>query len=216
MFMKVKRFQFHMFSLSVNCYILIDEKNNAVIIDPGAYYPEEKEQLKNYIINERLNVEHVIITHLHFDHVCGLTYLYNEFGFKAEANVCDENWYEKVLVRSRKYGIEMPEEPILFKSRLKDGDTVTFGKTTLECIWVPGHSQDSLAYYQKESGCIFVGDVLLRGSIGRTDVEGGDIKTLYDSIVNRLFTFPDDTVLYTGHGESTTIGFEKSHIISLK
>jgi hydroxyacylglutathione hydrolase len=212
--MKIKMFQFNM--LPVNCYILVDDNKNAVIIDPGAYYPEEKAALKDYIINEQLNVEHVLVTHLHPDHMFGLSFLYQEFGLKAEANEADEALFNGMAKHGSLFGMTIDDGPVLLKNYLNNGDVVTFGKTELECIAVPGHSPGSLAFYQKEAGVLFSGDALFRASIGRTDFKGGNYASLHDSIIGRLFVLPDDTVVYPGHGEATTIGFEKENNLFLR
>jgi hydroxyacylglutathione hydrolase len=207
--MKIKRFEFNMFP--ENCYVLSDDEGHAVIIDPGCYYPEEDEMLKNYIIGEHLTVDHLLLTHLHPDHIFGTAFLYKEFGLKGEANQGDESWYENAPQHSRQFGIEMKEPPAPLLKYLDDGEMVTFGNTSLECILVPGHSPGSLVYYQKESDCIFSGDVLFRGSMGRADLAGGNFDMLHQAILDRLFVLPDNTVVYPGHGETTTIGDEKVH-----
>ena len=146
--MKIKRFEFNMFP--VNCYVLWDDTKEAVVIDPGCFYEEEKQALKKFILT-------------------------NELG---------------------KY--------------LHDGDSITFGHTTLEAIHVPGHSPGSLVYYCKEDNCMFSGDVLFQGSIGRADLTGGNFDELIEHICSRLFVLPNETVVYPGHGAPTTIGMEKA------
>lgn len=205
--MKIKKFEVNMFP--ENCYILSDENKHAVIIDPGCYYPEEKEALKDFIINEHLQIDHLLLTHLHPDHIFGTAFLYKEFGLKGEANQGDENWYKEAPQHSRQFGVSMEEEPAPLGNYLDDGEIVTFGNLQLQCILVPGHSPGSLVFYQKENSCVFSGDVIFRGSIGRADLEGGNFNQLHQSIIDRLFTLPDDTVIYPGHGANTTVGDEK-------
>ena len=179
--MKIKRFEFNMFP--VNCYVLWDDTKEAVVIDPGCFYEEEKQALKKFILTNELTVKHLLNTHLHLDHIFGNPFMLKEFGLSAEANKADEFWI---------------------------GDIITFGHTKLEAIHVPGHSPGSLVYYCKEENCMFSGDVLFQGSIGRADLSGGNFDELIDHICSRLFVLPNETVVYPGHGAPTTIGMEKA------
>ena len=206
--MKVKRFEFNMFP--VNCYVLSDETGEAVVIDPGCYYEEEKQALKAYIEANNLKVTHLLCTHLHTDHIFGTPFMLKTYGLKPEANQADEFWIEESPKQSRMFGIKLEENPIPVGTYLHDGDFVTFGTTKLECIHVPGHSPGSLVYYCADERCIFSGDVLFQGSIGRADLAGGNFDTLIDHICSRLFVLPNETVVYPGHGAPTTIGIEKA------
>ena len=206
--MKIKKFEFNMFP--VNCYVLWDDTNEAVIIDPGCYYDEERETLKNFISNKNLTIKHLLNTHLHLDHVFGNPFIEKTFGIKAEANPADEFWFEEMPKQSRMFGIKLPDTPVPLGKHLHDGDIITFGNTRLEAIHVPGHSPGSLVYYCANEHCIFSGDVLFQGSIGRADLTGGNFDELIEHICSRLFTLPNDTVVYPGHGAPTTIGIEKS------
>ncbi len=205
--MKIKRFEFNMFP--VNCYVLWDETQEAAIIDPGCYYDEEKQTLKKFILNNDLNVKHLLNTHLHLDHIFGNNFLKQEFGLEAQASRADEYWIEQAPGQSRMFGFPLPDPPAHITQYLNDGDVITFGKTRLEVIQVPGHSPGSLVFYNKEDNCMFSGDVLFRGSIGRADLKGGNFDMLIDHICRRLFVLPDETVVYPGHGDPTTIGMEK-------
>ncbi len=205
--MKIKRFEFNMFP--VNCYVLTDETKEAVVIDAGCFTEEEKQALKNFIIGEKLNVKHLLCTHLHLDHIFGNPFMLKEFGLKAEANQADEFWLEHAPQQSRMFGFELKEKPVPLGKYICDGDIIEFGNTALEAIHVPGHSPGSLVYYCKSEKCMFSGDVLFQGSIGRADLAGGNFDELHESICSRLFILPDETVIYPGHGAPTTIGIEK-------
>lgn len=111
--------------------------------------------------------------------------------------------------QSRSFGFKLPDDPIPLGKYLCDGDQITFGNTTIEAIHVPGHSPGSLVFYCKESNCMFAGDVLFQGSVGRADLTGGNFDELIDNICSRLFSLPNETVVYPGHGAATTIGIEK-------
>ncbi len=206
--MKIKTFEFNMFP--VNCYVIWDDTKEAAIIDPGCFYDEEKRKLKDFIIDKGLTVKHLLNTHLHLDHIFGNPFVLQEFGLSAEAHQADEFWIEEAPKQSRMFGFQLKEAPVPLGKYLHDGDLIQFGNTTLEAIHVPGHSPGSLVYYSKADSCLFSGDVLFQGSIGRADLAGGNFDELIDNICSRLFVLPNDTVVYPGHGAPTTIGAEKA------
>ena len=142
--MKIKRFEFNMFP--ENCYVLWDETNEAVVIDPGCFNDEEKQDLKNFITGNNLNVKHLLNTHLHLDHIFGNPFMLKEFGLKAEANKADEFLIDEAPKQSRMFGFHLAEAPVPLGKYLHDGDIITFGNTRLEAIHVPGHSPGSLVY----------------------------------------------------------------------
>lgn len=205
--MKIKRFEFNM--LPVNCYLVYDSTKEAAIIDPGCFYAEERDFLRDYIKSKGLTPKHLLCTHLHLDHVFGCKFIKDTYGLGIEANPADEYWLQQAPQQARTFGLTYPEihEPI--EQPLFDGDKVTFGDLELEAICVPGHSPGSLAFYSSEKKVLFSGDVLFQGSIGRADLQGGNFEELKEAICNRLFTLPDDVTVYPGHGPSTTIGYEK-------
>ena len=207
--MKIKKFEFNMFP--VNCYLLIDESGEAVVIDPGCFYEEEKQTLKKYIESHGLTLKHVLNTHLHLDHLFGNPFLYKEYGLKPEAGQQDEFWLAQASVQSRMFGFRYDEEQPPIGRYICDGDIIRFGNVELEAIHVPGHSPGSMVYYCKAENLMFSGDVLFQGSIGRADLAGGNFDELREHICSRLFVLPDDTKVYPGHGHSTTIGYEKSN-----
>lgn len=205
--MKIKRFEFNM--LPVNCYLVYDSTKEAAIIDPGCFYAEERDFLRDYIKSKGLTPKHLLCTHLHLDHVFGCKFIKDTYGLGIEANPADEYWLQQAPQQARTFGLTYPEihEPI--EKPLFDGDKVAFGDLELEAICVPGHSPGSLAFYSREKKVLFSGDVLFQGSIGRADLQGGNFEELKEAICNRLFTLPDDVTVYPGHGPSTTIGYEK-------
>ena len=149
-------------------------------------------------------------THLHLDHIFGNPFMLKEFGLKAEANQADEFWIDEAPKQSRMFGFQLQEAPVPLGTYLHDGDIVTFGNTELEAFHVPGHSPGSLVYYCAADHCMFSGDVLFQGSIGRADLAGGNFAELIEHICSRLFILPSETVVYPGHGAPTTIGTEKA------
>ncbi|WP_321332090.1 MBL fold metallo-hydrolase [uncultured Bacteroides sp.] len=206
--MKIKRFEFNMFP--VNCYVIWDDTKEATVIDAGCFYEEEKQALKNFLLTNELDVKHLLNTHLHLDHIFGNPFMLKEFGLQAEACQIDEFWLENAPKQSRMFGFELKEAPVPLGKYLHDGDKVAFGNITLECIHVPGHSPGSLVFYCKAENCMFSGDVLFQGSIGRADLAGGNFDELKEHICSRLFVLPNETIVYPGHGAPTTIGIEKA------
>lgn len=206
--MIVKRFTFNI--LNVNTYVLIGEKTNeAIVIDPGCQSAEERETFKDYIISNNLKIKRVIDTHLHFDHIYGQRFVEETFGVGAEAckkDITFLNHYQDLLVM---FNMPMDDEALPLKGYLVDGDVVEVGSIRLNVLQVPGHSPGGLAFYEEKEHCAFVGDTILEGGIGRTDMHRGNYDTLVKSIKEKLLPLPDDTMLYSGHGEPATLGHEK-------
>ena len=199
--------------IEVNCYLLWDGTGEAVLIDCGAWMPEERERIRLFVQSLGLTIRHYLNTHLHFDHIFGNAYVEETFGIKAEASDKDWNWAANIAERVARFGIRYEEEVPSLGRILKDGDTILFGNQTINVISVPGHSPGSLAYYIPEHKTLFTGDALFCQSIGRTDFPDSDHMELITAIREKLFTLPDDTTVYPGHGEKTTIGFEKKYNI---
>ncbi|MCA1741182.1 MAG: MBL fold metallo-hydrolase, partial [Bacteroidales bacterium] len=145
----------------------------------------------------------------HLDHIFGNGMFLKKYGLKTMACIKEEENRLNSQNHALLFGMEMEMPPII-GTYLNDRQIVSFGGVTLEAIYVPGHSAGSIAYYSKEEGCAFTGDALFAGGIGRTDLPGGDYEQLIESIKTRLLTLPDETVIYPGHGESSTIGNEKA------
>ena len=209
--MEIKTFEFN--PLGVNCYVLSDETGECVIIDASCYYPDENTLLINYILDKDLVVKHLLNTHLHFDHLFGVNTISSYFGLPMESHVGDEALLESVKDQMKLFGIpdnNNEYKPTIGKS-LREGDIITFGNQTLKILHIPGHSPGSIVFYNESNGCVFCGDVLFRGSIGRTDLIGGNFEELVDGIHTKLFTLPDATKVYPGHGPTTTIGYEKKN-----
>lgn len=207
--MEVKCLEFNF--LPVNTYVIWDETREAAVIDPGCFYPGENEQLTSFISSKGLTVRLLLNTHLHFDHVFGNNYVEQTYGVKARANDQDMPWIRSIGARLSVFGIEYKGEvnPILPENILHEGDTVTFGNTTLHVLQVPGHSPGSVVFWNKEQKAVFTGDVIFQGSYGRTDFPDGNHEALMTGIRTKILTMPSDTVLYTGHGPATTVGMEK-------
>ncbi len=202
--------------VEVNTYLVYDETGEAVIIDCGCLGQAEEKELAAFIESNRLTVKHILNTHLHLDHAFGNAFAANAFGLSPEGDIREETELPDLLQQAARFGISLERPSVPLGTLLKEGDTVTFGNQTLQCFSVPGHSPGSLAFYSKESHCVFTGDALFKGSIGRTDLWGGDFNILINGIRSKLLTLPDDTIVYPGHGPSTTIGEEKTHNMYLR
>ncbi len=206
--LKIKSFEFNMFP--VNCYVVWDDETlQAAVIDAGCYYKEEQQTLKKFITDNQLTVVHLLNTHLHLDHVFGNAFMLREFGLSTEASEKDAFLLPRIGEYCRMFGFPLNEDPPAMGKSLADGDKVQIGQQELKVIAVPGHSPGGLVFYSESQQCIFSGDVLFRGSIGRADLEGGNFEQLRDGVMSRLLVLPDETVVYPGHGSTTTIGYEK-------
>ena len=204
--MEIYKFVFS--PIDVNTYVLADKSGDCAIIDCGCYDSNENEELAGFIKNKNLHPALLLNTHCHLDHVCGNKFILERYNLKTFSSELDEMNRKNAVQHAMLFGltIENPPEPAGF---LTDNQVVTFGTTELEVRHVPGHSAGSLAFYSEKNDVVFTGDALFAGSIGRTDFPGGDFKTLIHSIRNKLFVLPPSTVVYSGHGNETTIEREK-------
>ena len=160
--------------------------------------------------DNRLKPVHLVNTHCHLDHVFGNKFIVDTFNLQTEASKEEEFNISNALNAANLYGIKM-DAPYPIKKYLKEGEKITFGFSELEILHVPGHTAGSLVFYNKNEKIAIVGDVLFNGSIGRTDLPGGDYDTLISQIKTKLFNLPEDVIVYPGHGPHTQIGIEKRH-----
>ena len=206
--MQIAIFQFALFG--INTYLVFDpDKKECAIIDPGMSTPEEEKAIENFIAEKGLTLTQIINTHLHIDHVAGVPFLKAKFRAPLLAHIGDEFLAQKIGMQVEAFGLNLDIDSIEISDYLKDGDKIKIGNGELEVIGVPGHSKGSVALYDPEGKYLISGDALFQGSIGRTDLPGGDYQELIASIKNRLLSLPDDTVVFPGHGPASTIGREK-------
>jgi|YNPMSStandDraft_1061717.scaffolds.fasta_scaffold00262_10 glyoxylase-like metal-dependent hydrolase (beta-lactamase superfamily II) len=195
--------------LFVNCYLIHDGKQ-AIIVDPSCYYENEQQQLKNFIVKHNLEIKHIIVTHFHFDHLMGAAYVTSTWNLPLSAHKdyvhLDGNF--DISTQSLFFGFKVKNPPIP-KILFNDGDSIFIGSYEIKVIHVPGHSLCSIALYNEESKMLITGDTLFEGGVGRTDLTGGNWQQLLESIRNKILILPDDTVIYPGHGETSTIKNEK-------
>jgi glyoxylase-like metal-dependent hydrolase (beta-lactamase superfamily II) len=202
----IKAFTFS--PISENTYVLYNNEGKAIIIDPGCYFPNEQETLKNFLTDNSLTPVYLLNTHCHLDHVFGNKWVHETYGLEPHLHPNEEAMLALAPVSGERWGLpfENYAGPLHF---LNDGDTLFLGNTEIQVILAPGHSPGSICFYIPSQGDLMGGDVLFRGSIGRTDLPGGDSETLLHSIREKLWVLPDETVVYSGHGIKTTIGYEK-------
>jgi len=193
-----------------NTYVLSDESGECVIIDPGMYDGQEQNAFVKTIKEAGLKPVLLLNTHCHIDHVFGNKFVFDNWGLKPQFHQGELFVLQSVPGYAPQMGLnyEMSPEPEVY---LQETGTVTFGNSTLELIFAPGHSPAHLCFYAEEDGFLIGGDVLFRNSIGRTDLPGGNHQQLLNNIREKLFVLPVDVVVYPGHGPSTTIGFEKQN-----
>lgn len=202
----IKQFTFS--PVQENTYILFNEEKECIIIDPGCYSSQERNQLKDYVVEHGLQPKYLLNTHCHLDHIFGNRFVATTFGLVLHIHPNEE----KVLSMGPTFGdmwglpFQNYEGDLVF---LKEGDTIQLGNDLLEILEAPGHSPGSICFYNSKQQFIIGGDVLFNGSIGRTDLPMGDFDTLINSIRTKLWPLPDEVVVYSGHGPTTTIGKEK-------
>lgn len=204
--LKVDQFIFNDFQ--ENTFVLSDSSKTCLVIDPGCYTSEEQNELKTHILEQGLKLEAIYNTHCHIDHVLGNQFLKD--AFQVELYIPADKREQEVLKLAEVWADSLglsayePAEPDGYI-----GHKISFGNTHLEVLEVPGHSPGHLAFYHPPSSICIGGDVLFRESIGRTDLPYGDHNTLIKSIKEVMFKLPDNTLIYPGHGNTTTIGHEK-------
>ncbi len=192
-------------AIETNCYILSNDQHEAAIIDPG-------DEIKSILpLLDQLDLKYILITHGHYDHVLAVNDLLS--------------LYKDVQIVSHKNGLEVLSTPLLNLAQtftgkdidikpnllLEDDEKIQLGDVEIRLIYIGGHSIDCACYYIEKENTIFTGDTLFKGTIGRTDLEKASLTKLKENIANKLFVLPDETVVYPGHGTSTTIGYEKEH-----
>ena len=205
----VKTFVFNM--ISVNTYLLYDETKEAVIIDCGCMYASEEQSLNNYIIQDGLILKRLLCTHIHFDHILGNHFIYRTYGITPEAHRIEIELLPSVKDQINSMKIHLPVQPIDISNYLVENEVINFGGSELVTMLVPGHSPGSLVYYCRKGGVLISGDTLFKGNIGRADLWGGDHEMLVAAIKDKILSLPDETIVYPGHGPSTTVIEEKLH-----
>lgn len=193
-----------------NTYLIVSNKQ-AVIIDPGCFDGREKKELESYILENELTPVRLLNTHCHIDHILGNRFVSDRWNLLPELNEKDLDILKALPNYGHMFGVGVLEESPLPENYLNEGDVIEFGDVKLDILFVPGHAPGHIIFINHAEKYVIGGDCLFRESIGRTDLPGGDHQTLLDSIRAKMFTLPDDYVVYPGHGPETTIGYEKKN-----
>lgn len=193
-----------------NTYILFDETKECVIVDAGCYSANEQEAIDSFIAENELVPVKLLNTHGHIDHIAGIEYLSKKYGIELyiHADEIDNIHRSSAMGAAWGFNITVPTCKVNF---IEANGTVTFGKTTLKVVELPGHTKGGVGFYNEEQKIIILGDTLFRGSIGRTDLPGGDYEKIIHSIIKNLLPLGDEVRYYSGHGESSTLGHERRY-----
>lgn len=208
--LKIRQFAFNDFG--VNTFVVYDTDTlDAMIVDPGMSGAAERAHLDRFIADNGLVVRQLVNTHLHMDHCLGDNYVRDRYGVKVQAHAGDAFLGESVRQQAMSFGVNAGDDvDVTIDVPLSDGDTVQVGHYSFTVLHVPGHSPGGIALYCKDANVLIAGDILFSGSIGRTDLPGGNYRQLTDGIRSKLFVLPGETQVLPGHGGPTTIGAEKS------
>tara|TARA_B110000444_G_scaffold43260_1_gene39134 strand:- start:684 stop:1322 length:639 start_codon:yes stop_codon:yes gene_type:complete len=207
--MEIKSFTFNPFQ--ENTFVIYDDTNECIIIDPGCYTDIERAELRRFITSEGLKPVKLINTHCHIDHVLGNKFVSELWGLELHMHNKELPLLENAGNVGKMYGFEDYQGSPYPKYFLAQDDILTFGESSFKILFTPGHSPGHICLYSKIKGVLISGDVLFKGSIGRTDLPGGDHHTLINSIITQLFPLPSETQVFCGHGPETNLGYEKEH-----
>ncbi len=206
---KIHKFIFNPFA--ENTYILWDAISlEAAIIDPGCYEEYEKNLLKDFVERNQLRPKYLINTHCHIDHIVGNAFIKKEFNVEFIMGKRDVFLLDIQFDHAYEFGFDMEKSPDP-DSFLSEERIIKLGESEIKSLFTPGHSPGEFCLYCPNENICITGDVLFNEAIGRTDLWSGEYEALIDSIQNKLFILPDETKIYPGHGEDSTIGYEKDH-----
>ena len=206
--------QIHSFVFSPfqeNTYILIDDDKTCAIVDPGCYNASEESTLKNFIIENDLKPVLLLQTHCHIDHIFGNKFVCDTWGLKTRMHELDLPWMENAEASAKRWELNVNPPAVPTDNFIKEGEIIKFGSTELEVRFVPGHAPGHIVFIHHNSKSVIGGDTLFKGSIGRTDLPLCNHEDLIKHINSELLSLPDDYTVYSGHGPSTTIGFERTN-----
>ena len=212
----IKQFTFNHFE--VNCYLIVDdstptagEKRQCAIVDPACEASYEDRQLLDYIEAEQLQVTHILLTHAHVDHIAGLRQVCDHYKLPVTMHADGRKLLRQAEAYGSIMGFAVDNMGDLEVQEISDDDVLQVGTLNVECRYVPGHCPGSMAYVLPGEKMVITGDALFRGSIGRTDLPGGDYRLLIDKLHTRILTLPDDYQVLPGHGDLSTVGEERRY-----
>jgi hydroxyacylglutathione hydrolase len=193
-----------------NTYLIYNEEKECIIIDPGCYYENEQEVLTGFIEENRLKPVLLLNTHCHLDHVFGNKFISQKYDLILHIHPLEKKMLELAPASGLMWNMPFDN----YQGELEylvPGRPIMLGNDEIQVLFTPGHSPGSVSFYSLGNGFVISGDVLFRESIGRTDLPGGDFSVLSRSIIDQLYSLPGETIVYSGHGPSTSIDWEKSH-----
>jgi len=204
--LKIEQFTFS--PLQENTYVIYNEQGWCAIVDPGCYFGNERNDLKDFVAERQLAPKYLLNTHCHLDHVFGNKFVHDKYGLNLHLHPLEKKLLDFAPQSGESWGLPFDnyEGELVF---IDEKDRIRIGEDELTILFTPGHSPGSICFYSQTENFVIGGDVLFRQSIGRYDLPGGDLNILLTSIREKLFVLPDDTVVYPGHGPETTIGYEK-------
>ncbi|MBQ0152699.1 MAG: MBL fold metallo-hydrolase [Chryseobacterium sp.] len=200
---------------SENTYILFNENKNAWLIDPGNMNEQETKRIADFITENKLKITKILLTHAHIDHVLGLQWAFDTYKVPVTMHKDDQEVLDMLQASGIRFGFQVPAVKV-DTEYINEGETLDFDGEKFNIYHVPGHSPGSIVYHNKTQNFMISGDVLFEGSIGRTDLYKGDYDLLINGIKTKLFVLDDATQVFSGHGNPTSIGFEKLHNPFLK
>ncbi|MEG1581372.1 MAG: MBL fold metallo-hydrolase [Bacteroidaceae bacterium] len=207
--LNIKKFEVN--DLQENCYIVSDETKEAIIIDPGMFYTEEREEVKEYVDSHLIQLVHLLNTHGHFDHTYSNRFVFDTFGLKVKLHAEDIALYQSLSFQIETFLRRHIEEELApIEKGLSDADEIKFGNHTFTVLHTPGHTLGGICLYCQAENILFSGDSLFYHSIGRTDFPGGSEQNLLCSLREKILRLPNQTKVYPGHGPQTNIGEERS------
>jgi glyoxylase-like metal-dependent hydrolase (beta-lactamase superfamily II) len=193
-----------------NTYLIYNEEKDCIIIDPGCYYENEQEKLAGFITENQLKPVLLLNTHCHLDHIFGNKFIAEKYSLTLHIHPLEKKLLEMAPASGLMWNLPFDN----YQGNLEylvPGKPINLGNDAIRVLFTPGHSPGSVSFYSPENGFVISGDVLFRESIGRTDLPGGDFSVLSRSIIDQLYSLPGETVVYSGHGSSTDINWEKAH-----
>ncbi len=192
----------------MNTYVLSDESGECIIIDAGMQGDDEEAEITNYITANNLKPVMMLLTHAHIDHIVGNSFIADRYNISLSAHKDCVPFLEGADGYASSFGLTL-EKVKTIDNYIDENSNIKFGNSKLKVLFTPGHASGSLCFYSPTDKFVITGDVLFNQSIGRTDLKTGDYDLLQKSIWEKLFTLPDDTEVFPGHGAETTIGYEK-------
>lgn len=185
-----------------------DVTRHAVIIDPGMMRAAEREMLANFIAERDLEVQGVLLTHCHVDHAASARWAATSFGVKVCASPAEAPLAQSIALQAQRFGLKLDFQPLVIDKELREGDVINLDDAAIQVLDTPGHTPGGLTFYIPSMALAMTGDSIFRGSVGRTDLPGGNMETLLDSIRRKILTLPANTTLAPGHGPATTVADE--------